>query len=92
VCSAIRDKLAYIKCDDCEYRFKYSKLKKGNILVKNIRILPKLSNTQRGIACLLGTVYDGESPSISEITEKAKMNFNTVKNVIEGLKEQGFFK
>ena len=55
-------------------------------------VILQLSNTQRGIACLLGTVYDGESPSISEITEKAKMNFNTVKNVIEGLKEQGFFK
>ena len=54
--------------------------------------MPKLSNTQRGIACFLGTVYDGESSSISEITEKANMNFNTVKNVIEGLKERGFFK
>lgn len=90
-CSAIRDKLAYIKCGDCEYKFKYGKLKKSNILIKNIRKLSELSNTQRGIVCLLGTVYDGESPSISEITEKAKMNFNTVKNAMEGLKKQGFF-
>ncbi len=90
-CSAIRDKLAYIKCEDCEYRFKYGKLKTSNILIKNIKKLLELSNTQPGILCLLGTVYDGESPSISEITEKTKMNFNTVKNVMEGLKEQGFF-
>ena len=49
-CSGIRNKIAYIKCEACEYRFKDGKLKDSNILIKNIRILPELSNTQRGIA------------------------------------------
>jgi hypothetical protein len=31
-------------------------------LIKNIRILPELSNTQRGIVCLLGTVFKGGYP------------------------------
>ena len=88
-CSAIRGKLAYIKCDDCEYRFfKDGKLKNSNILIKNIRILPKLSNTQRGIVCLLGTVFEGEYPSINKIAEIAEMNFETVKRAIEVLKEK----
>ena len=56
-CSGIRDKLAYIKCEACEYRFKNGKLKDSNILIKNIRILSELSNAQRGIACLLATVF-----------------------------------
>jgi len=50
--------------------------------------LPKLSNTQRGIACLSGTVFEGEYPSINKIAETAKMNFGTVKRAIEVLKEK----
>ena len=87
-CNAIRDKLAYIKCEDCEYRFKDGKLKNSNILIKNIRILPELSNTQRGIVCLLGTVFEGGYPSINKIAKTAKMNFGTVKRAIEVLKEK----
>ena len=87
-CSAIRDKLAYIKCEDCEYRFKDGKLKDSNILIKNIRILTELNSTQRGIVCLLGTVFEGEYPSINKIAETAKMNYETVKKAIEVLKEK----
>lgn len=86
-CSGIRNKLAYIKCEACEYRFKDGKLKDSNILIKNIRILPELSNTQRGIVCLLGTVFEGEYPSINKIAETANMNYETVKNAIKILKE-----
>ncbi len=86
-CSGIRDKLAYIKCEACGYRFKDGKLKDSNILIKNIRILPELSNAQRGVACLLGTVFEGEYPSINKIAETANMNFGTVKHAIKILKE-----
>lgn len=86
-CAGIRDKLNYIKCEACEYRFKDGKLKDSNILIKNIRILPELSNTQRGIVCLLGTVFEGEYPSINKIAETANMNYGTVKNAIKILKE-----
>jgi len=87
-CVGIRGKLAYIKCEACGYRFKDGRLKNSNILIKNIRILPKLSNTQRGIVCLLGTVFEGEYPSINKIAEIANMNFETVKRAIEALKEK----
>ena len=86
-CSGIRNKIVYIKCEDCEYRFKDGRLKDSNILIKNIRILPELSNTQRGIVCLLGTVFEGEYPSINKIAEIANMNYETVKNAIKILKE-----
>lgn len=86
-CIGIRDKLAYIKCEACEYRFKDGKLKDSNILIKNVRILPELSSTQRGIVCLLGTVFEGEHPSINKIAETANMNSDTVKNAIKVLKE-----
>jgi len=88
-CSSIRDKLAYIKCEACEYRFKYGRLKDSNILIKNIRILPKLSNTQRGIVCLLGTVFEAEYPSISKIALKAKMDYRTVEKAIDDLNKKG---
>lgn len=86
-CAGIRDKLNYIKCEACEYRFKDGKLKDSNILIKNIRILPELSNTQRGIVCLLGTVFEGEYPSINKIADTTNMNYETVKNAIKILKE-----
>jgi len=86
-CSGVRSKLAYIECEACEYRFKDGKLKDSNILIKNIRILPELSNTQRGIICLLGTVFEGEYPSINKIAKVAHMNSNTVKHAIKILKE-----
>ena len=88
-CSSIRDKSAYIKCDNCEYRFKDGRLKDSNILIKNIRILSELSNTQRGIVCLLGTVFEGEYPSINNIALKAKMDYRTVKKVIDDLNKKG---
>ena len=86
-CSGIRSKLAYIECETCECRFKDGKLKDSNILIKNIRILPELSSTQRGIVCLLGTVFEGEYPSINKMAEIAHMNSNTVKHAIKILKE-----
>jgi len=86
-CNSIRDKLVYIKCDNCEYKFEDGKLKASNILIRNIRILPELTSAQRGIVCLLGTVFEGEYPSINKIAETANMNSNTVKNAIKVLKE-----
>jgi hypothetical protein len=89
-CSSIREKLSYIKCRYCEYRFKHGKFKEDNLLIKNIRLLPKLSNTQRGIACLLGTVYEGENPSVTQIAEDTHMDWRVVSNAIKNLKLQGF--
>ncbi|GAI66547.1 unnamed protein product, partial [marine sediment metagenome] len=60
-----------------------------NILVKNIRKLPELTNTERGIVCLLGTVFDGEEPSISKIALKARMDYRVVEKAIRGLREKG---
>jgi len=88
-CVGIRDKLAYIKCEACEYRFKYGRLKDTNILIKNIRILPELSNAEAKIALMLGIVFDGENPSFTRISKKTKMNYNTVKRAIIGLKGKG---
>jgi len=88
-CAGIRDNLAYIKCEACGHRFKDGRLKDTNILIKNIRILPKLSNTQRGIVCLLGTVFEAEYPSISKIALKAKMDYRTVEKAIDDLNKKG---
>jgi len=49
--------------------------------------LPELSSTQRGIVCLLGTVFEGEYPSINKIARTADMDYRTIKNVIRELKE-----
>ena len=59
-------------------------------MIKNLRILPKLSNTQRGIACLLGTVFEGESPSVYRIAKEANMDWRTVNNIMKNLEKKGF--
>jgi hypothetical protein len=89
-CSGIRGKLPYVRCENCSYRFKGGQLGAGNILVKSLRILPELTSTQRGVACLLGTVFDGEDPSISRISKEAHMDWRVVKKAISELKEKGF--
>jgi Mn-dependent DtxR family transcriptional regulator len=61
-----------------------------NILVRSLRLLPELTNTQRGVACLLGTVFDGENPSVSRIAKEANMDWRVVKKAIRELKERGF--
>ena len=88
-CISVREKLSYIECDHCAHRFKDGKFKASNILIKNIRALPELSNTQRGIACLLGTVFEGEYPTINKIALKAKMDYRTVKKAIDDLNKKG---
>jgi len=88
-CSKVRETLPYIECDKCKFRFKGGVLGVGNILVKNIRKLPELSNTESRIALLLGTVFDGEEPSEYQIAKVAKMDKRTVKKVIENLKRKG---
>ena len=88
-CSGIRDRLHYIQCAQCAYRFKGGQLSAGNILIKNLRKLTDLSNTQRSIACLLGTVFDGENPSISRIAKKANMDWRIVNQAINNLKRKG---
>ncbi len=88
-CSTIRETLPYIECSNCRFKFKGGRLGMGNILVKNIRKLPELTNTERGIACLLGTVFDGEEPSISKIALKTRMNYQTVEKAIDSLKKKG---
>ncbi len=87
-CSSIREKLLYVCCENCSYRFRVGRLGDSNILIRSLRLLPELTNTQRGIACLLGTVFDGENPSINRIANVAKMNYNTVKKAIQALKEK----
>jgi hypothetical protein len=89
-CSGIREKLPYVRCENCTYRFKGGQLGGRNILVRSLRILPELTNTQRGIACLLGTVFDGENPSVSKIAKEANMDWRVVKKAIRELKERGF--
>ncbi|MBU4292588.1 MAG: bifunctional DNA primase/polymerase [Actinobacteria bacterium] len=90
-CSSIIEKLPFIKCDKCKLKFKGGELKMGNILIRNLRKLPELSNTETRVVCLLGTYYEGENPTNYEIAKKTGMNKNTVSNAMERLKKKGFF-
>ena len=89
-CSSIEEKLPFINCDNCKFKFKGGKLKAGNILVRNLSKIKHISNTERGIACLLGTVFDGEVVTINEIATYANMDYRIVKKAVEGLQEGGF--
>ena len=88
-CSSIRELLPFIECDKCKYRFKRGRLGMGNILVKNIRKLPELSNKERGIVCLLGTVFDCEEVTANRIAEITKMDHRVVSRIMVSLKEKG---
>jgi len=89
-CSSIIEKLPFIKCDKCK-RFKggLKEMVVGSAIIKNLRELPKLSNTERGILCLVDVYFSGENPSIYELSKVTGMNKRTVKKAIEGLEKKG---
>ena len=89
-CSSIGEKLPFVNCDNCKFKFKGGKLKAGNILVRNLSKLKQISNSERGVVCLLGTDFDGEAVTINEIAMYAKMDYRTVKKAVEGLQKSGF--
>jgi len=89
-CSGIRGKLPYVSCENCTYRFRRGQLSGSNILVRSLRALPELTNIQRSIVCLLGTVFDGENPSVYRIAKEAHMDWRVVKKAMIELKEKGF--
>ena len=88
-CSSIEEKLPFINCDNCKFKSKGGKLKAGNILIRNLSKIKHISNAERGIACLLGTVLDGEAVTINEIAMCANMDYRVVKKAVEGLQGGG---
>ena len=88
-CSGIVSRLPFISCNNCKWKFKKGKLKVGNILVRHINELPKLSNTEAKVVLMLGTYFDGETPSNYAIAKLTGMNKNTVREAVEGLKKKG---
>ena len=60
----------------------------GNVIVKNIRKLPGLSNAEAKVVLMLGTVFDGEEPSNYAIAKETGMDKRTVRVVREGLKKK----
>ncbi|MBA7580420.1 hypothetical protein ES708_22311 [subsurface metagenome] len=88
-CFTIREILPYIECDKCKFKFKGGVLRVGNIIVKNIMEISKLNTCEKAILLLLGTVFEGEKPSISKIALKARMNYQTVQKAIDSLKKKG---
>ncbi|MBA7589422.1 hypothetical protein ES708_31507 [subsurface metagenome] len=88
-CSTIRETLPYIECSNCKFKFKGGVLGVGNILVKNIRKLPELDPSEQRVLLFLGTVFDGEEPSLTALSKKMGMHFDTAKEAVKRLKEKG---
>jgi hypothetical protein len=88
-CSGIVSRLPFISCNNCKWKFKKGKLKVGNILVRHINELPKLSNTEAKVVLMLGTYFDGETPSNYAIAKLTGMDKRIVSKAVEGLKKKG---
>ena len=80
----------HVRCENCTYRFKRGQLGSRTILVRSLRLLPELSNTQRSVACLLGTVFDGEDPSVYKVAKEAHLDWRVVKKTMLEIKEKEF--
>jgi len=91
-CSTIRKKLSFIDCSDCKYKFKGGKLGMKNIIVQNLRNLDKLNSSEQRILLFLGSYFEGENPSLTALSNKVGMHFNTAKKAVAGLKEKGIIK
>lgn len=88
-CSSIIEKLPYINCDNCSFKFKGGKLKMSNILIRNQRKIANLNGSEVKVLALLGSYFQGESPSQSEIIRVSGLSKNSVREAIKGLKKKG---
>ena len=61
----------------------------GSAMIKNIRELPKISNTERGILSLIDVYFSGENVTVNRIAEVANMNWQTVNKAVESLRNKG---
>lgn len=86
-CSTINKELGFIDCSHCQVR---GGKNVDSLLMKNVHKIGGLTNSERGILALLDSYYKGEEiPSINEIQNKTGMNFYTIREALEGLKEKG---
>ena len=90
-CSSIIKKLSYIECSNCKLKYKNGELKMSNPLVRHERKLLKMSNTDRGIATLIGTVYQREKVTPNKIANDTGMDYRTVSRSLKRLEEMGFY-
>ena len=88
-CSTIRETLPYIECSNCRYKFKGGVLGVGNIIVRNLRNLEKLDPSEQRVLLFLGTVFEGEKPSLTALSKRMGMHFDTAKEAVKRLKEKG---
>jgi hypothetical protein len=86
-CQGIRRNLRYIDCGYCE-KFNIYMKKDNNIIIKNINKINQLNNSERGMLLALATIID-ENYTINKISEVTKMNYQTVKKLIDDMKAKG---
>lgn len=88
-CSSIMERLPYINCEGCKYRFKGDKFKMSNPIIKNLRKLGDLEAGEQRVLLFLGSYFQDEKPSQSEIIRVSKLSKPTVIKAMRGLKEKG---
>ena len=91
-CSTIRGKISFIDCSNCKYKFKGGKLGMKSIIVQNLRNLEKLNPSEQRVLLFLDSYFKGENPSLTALSNKVGMHFNTAKKAVAGLKKKGIIK
>ena len=88
-CSSIIEKLPYVNCESCDFKFSGGKFKMSNIIIHNQRKLSELNGSEAKVLLFLGTHFEGEKPSQGEIIRVSGISKNTVREAMKGLKEKG---
>ncbi|MBA7546520.1 hypothetical protein ES705_38912 [subsurface metagenome] len=91
-CPKINEELDFIDCSFCQVR---GGLKVQSLAMRSIHKLNTLTTSERSILLILDTYFRGlvgeEQPTIYEIQKYSdtKINYYTIKNALEVLKEKG---
>ncbi len=84
-CQKVRETLPFIKCENCKYLD--TRCKVNNLLIQNLSRFDDLSGTDHKVLNYIQYYFDGEVPSISKLSRVSKMDWRTVKNVVERLQK-----
>lgn len=63
-----------------------------SIIVQNLRNLEKLNPSEQRVLLFLDSYFKGENPSLTALSNKVGMHFNTAKKAVAGLKKKGIIK
>jgi len=87
-CEAVRKRLPFIDCSNCQHFHRGFRMKE-NLILKHYKSIPDRSGIECKILDIIELHFDGEIPSITKLSKTAKIDWRIVNKAVQQLKKKG---